>query len=129
MNIKILLLAIIGILLSLYALWVEKNINENENYKSVCDINELISCTKPIKSDYAKFLGIPYGLFGLFFYLLIAFLAVFNITSIIFYLSCLAVIVSFILAYILYMKIGTFCIICSLLYCINLALLVFSCFP
>lgn len=42
----------IGVILSIYALYVEINAESNNNYEAMCDINEHISCSKVFTSKY-----------------------------------------------------------------------------
>lgn len=41
---------LVGLLLSLYALYVEIKAEANDNYEAMCDINEYISCSKVFTS-------------------------------------------------------------------------------
>ncbi len=64
------LLAIVGIVLSSFAL------HEHYNYgDSPCRINEVWDCGEVNHSTYAMLLGIPVAIFGIAWYLLIGFLA------------------------------------------------------
>ncbi len=119
------ILSVIGFLLSFYAYSVEKKLG-NKNYKPVCDISRNISCTKAFSSRYGKLLGKSNSFFGMFFYLAICFLSLLNLANYIFFLSAFAVVGSFYLAYISYVKLRTFCLICTSIYLVNLLLLFFS---
>lgn len=61
----ILLLALIGLLLSLY-LFKEHLLPSG---KSFCDINQKISCDIVNRSPYAEILGVPVSLLGILYYL------------------------------------------------------------
>ena len=50
-----LLFGALGILLSLYALYVELQKERNPNYVALCDINEQMSCSKVLTSEYVQF--------------------------------------------------------------------------
>jgi vitamin-K-epoxide reductase (warfarin-sensitive) len=118
-------LALIGFLLSLYALYIKKK-SQNKNYKALCDINENISCTQVLTSKYASLIYLPNSLLGLIFYTLIYLLVSLNFLTYVFYLSLISLLVSLYLAYLLYFKVKKTCLICSLTYLVNLLLLIFS---
>ena len=116
-------LASLGLLVSSYALYLEKKVKEDPNYKPLCDFSENASCSKPIKSKYGKLFGVPNALMGIFYYLLILFLSLLQQKFLLFYICVAGVGASLVLAYILYFKIRTFCLVCILTYIINGALL------
>ncbi len=60
----IILLALAGIVISIYAYTVEMNISKNPEYKPACDISDKISCSRVMRSGYGKLFGISTGLFG-----------------------------------------------------------------
>jgi len=124
---NILIIAIIGIILSIYALYVEYKKSKNKNYQAACDISDNSSCTKAFLSSYGKILGIPNSALGIIFYLIIIILSLFNTyNNIIFYLSVISFIGSLYLAYILYFKLKNFCLVCNAIYVVNILLLIFS---
>ena len=53
-----LLLCMCGLGLSGYAYYVELQMEENPDYKAMCDINEEISCTRVFNSEYGTGFGI-----------------------------------------------------------------------
>ena|SRR3989344_5812375 len=122
---ELILLAVIGFIISLYAVYVEKK-SKQKNYKPLCDINDKISCTKALNSHYGKLFKIKNSIFGIIFYLVVIILALINQIQIIFYLSIIAVLGSIYLAYISYFKLETLCIVCNLIYLINVLLLILS---
>lgn len=105
---------------------------------SFCTINDVIDCDAVAKTAFARFLGVPQSVYGMFFYLLIMFLAAFpfrkfkffknfnNPESYIFSLSTLAVIGSLILWVISTFVIQKVCLLCYILYGVNILLLVVS---
>ena len=119
------LLAIAGFLLSFYALYVEKKTEQDKNYQPLCDISNKISCTKTFKSKWGKTFGIPNSVYGLLFYVLL-FILTFISIKLIFYLVVLSVLGSFYLAYVLYFKLKTVCLVCYSTYIVNILLLIFS---
>ena len=118
--------AFIGLLLSAYALYVEKKTERSTSYKAACDISDKISCTKAFKSKYAKMMGLSNSLFGLFVYIFILALTLYGDERIIFFLSAFAVLGSIYLAYISYFKLKNLCVVCTSIYLVNFLLLVFS---
>ena len=122
----IIILSIIGMLLSIYAFYIEKRVEENKKYKALCDISDKASCTKAFSSPYGKMFTIPNSLMGIIFYAVIIILALLNQTNSIFYLSILSLLITLYLAYILFIKLKNICIVCSLIYIINILLVIFS---
>lgn len=126
MTTAILTLAIIGILLSFYTLYVECKLGQNKNYKAVCDINNRMSCTKTFSSKYGKTFGISNAYPGLSFYGLIVLMILYRQTDFLLLITGLGVLFSLYLAYILYFKVKHFCLVCHGIYLVNILLLVFS---
>ncbi len=124
--IVLLLLAILGFALSVYAYFVEINVARDEAYKPICDISDRMSCTKLFASQYAKLVGIPNTMIGMLFYILIFVLACFSAASLIFYISIAACIVTVGLAYISHVMVRSFCLLCTSIYIVNILLLVVS---
>ncbi len=128
MEIVLLVLSIIGILLSLYALYVEKKVEKNKNYSAACDINDRMSCTKAFKSGYAKTFGIQNSVLGVVLYLVIIMLLLAGRVDFVFYISVLSIIASIYFAYVLYAKVRSFCVVCHGIYLVNILILIFSYF-
>ena len=117
---------ILGLLLSVYAFFVEKKIEKSKSYKPLCDISKKISCTKAFGSKYGSLAGVSNSFAGIFFYLIVVFLVFIGQLNYIFYLAIISVISSVYLAYTQITKIKSFCLVCSGIYLINLLLLIFS---
>ena len=113
-------------LLSIYAFYIEKRVEENKKYKALCDISDKASCTKAFSSSYGKMFIIPNSLMGIIFYAVIIILALLNQTNSIFYLSILSLLITLYLAYILFIKLKNICIVCSLIYAVNILLVIFA---
>ncbi len=125
-SILIVVVAIIGFLLSWYALSVERKVNLNKNHKAMCDINDKISCTKAFRSLYGKMFGVQNSMLGMLFYVVVFVFALFDQMTLVFYLSVLSLLVSIYFAYVLYTKVKSFCLICHGIYLVNILLLIFS---
>ena len=128
MEVIILILAMIGFLLSVYAVYVEKKLEKNKNYKAVCDVSSKVSCTKAFSSKYGKVFGMPNSWGGLGFYPAVIILTFFNLINIVFYLSILSMIFSLYLMYISFFKLKNYCVVCNGIYVVNILLLIFSYF-
>ena len=124
--ITIQILAVLGFLLSWYALHIEKKTAQDANYKPVCDINENMACSVVISSKYGKVAGISNSIGGLFFYALVFTLGFFNLSQIILYLAIASVLGSLYLAYVQYIKLKNLCLVCNGIYIINILLVIFS---
>jgi vitamin-K-epoxide reductase (warfarin-sensitive) len=123
-----LILTISGFLISLYAFYIEKKMTKNPEYKPVCDLSDKVSCSKPIKSPYGKFFPVPNSIIGMIFYALMFLIALFGCQTLVFYGAVAACLVSIFLAYILLVKIKSYCLICFSMYVVNILLLISSYF-
>lgn len=117
--IAITILAILGLVVSAYAVYLEKKVKADPNYKPLCDIFDKISCSKPIVSLYGKIFGVSNALLGILYYMTILILSLLGQKQLLLYLALAGVAVSFFLAYILCTKIKTFCLVCVTTYIIN----------
>ncbi|MCF7812484.1 vitamin K epoxide reductase family protein [Candidatus Gracilibacteria bacterium] len=111
------LLASVGFLFSLYALWVHIRSSE-KGYQAWCDFGKNASCSRVFGSQYGKLFGIPNPVYGLVWYGSIPFWG----EQIFLVLSGISVLASLILAYLLYGKLRDFCIVCTSVYLINILL-------
>jgi vitamin-K-epoxide reductase (warfarin-sensitive) len=118
----IVVLSGIGLLLSLYALYVKRALANNKNYHALCDISEQVSCTKTIGSRYGSLFLIPNSAFGIVFYGMMMLLGAFDEMRAVFWLSLLAVIGSVYLAYVSLFKLRIVCPVCVAVYALNAAL-------
>ncbi|MGE0206674.1 MAG: vitamin K epoxide reductase family protein [Candidatus Babeliales bacterium] len=122
MIISIFLVSLIGFALSYYAYNLEQKIEKNPFYKPVCDISDRFSCSKPILSQYGKLFGFSNALAGMVYYATTAILALMGQATILFYCALAALLASCVLAYILYARIKTVCLICTAIYMVNIIL-------
>ena len=119
-------LSILGLLVSLYAFRTELKIKHDKKFKAICDKNNKVSCSKAFLSKYNNLSGIPNSLAGVIFYLILFLLITYNLKEFIFPLTLLAFIGSLFLGYLSYVKLKVFCIVCNLIYLINLGLVILS---
>lgn len=122
--IAIIILAAIGFCIALYAYFIESKMKEDANYKPACDINDRVSCSKAINSQYGTLFLISNSVWGMAYYLAVASLAYVHALSALLTLVIIGCLASLFLAYLLYFKIKTMCVICTSLYIINAALLI-----
>lgn len=123
----------LGLLTSVYAIYVEKRATS----KAYCDIKEGMSCSRVLKSRYAKMLGLTFGLgpkhplnisnahFGLLFYCLVVlypFVFVPFKEGFLLAASTGAMLASCGLAYILMVKLHDLCLVCVATYAWNAAI-------
>ncbi len=120
----IMLIALLGLIISLYSYWVERQLLQNVNYKPACDISDHISCSKPFASIYSAVLGISNTVVSIMFYTSMFWLAVGDFNKLLFIGATVSVLFSLYLAYLLYFKIRSLCLICTSLYIVNILLLV-----
>ena len=126
MNYLIILLGGAGFLLSMYALYVEHATRRNKMYRAACDISQRMSCTKAFGGRYGKTLGISNSIYGLIFYGALILLAILGNVMVVFFMSVLSLLGTVYLAYVLFTKVKTFCIVCTAVYLINLFIFILS---
>lgn len=68
------IIAILGILISIYAIWAHGRIEAGQS--AGCSISETISCDQVLGSKWGKFFGIPLGYFGIVFWVLVGITAI-----------------------------------------------------
>lgn len=118
-------LALIGLVLSVYSIYVSRKLNKNY-YKPFCDVSKDMSCTKAFSSKYSRFLLIHNSTYGVLYYLIIMIISLQGYYGTIFYLAILSTIFSIYLAYVSYFKMKNFCLVCNAIYLINILILIFS---
>lgn len=117
-------LATIGFALSLYAFIVEQRLKRNTAYKPACDISDRISCSKVAASPYANLFFVSNAVVGMLFYVLVMLLAALHYERLLMVVVLGGALMSVYLAYILYAKIKSLCLVCTATYIVNGALLV-----
>jgi len=131
------ILGLCGILASLYAINVEKNATGKKKYVAFCDVNDSMSCSRVLTSEYANLSRIFFGFdknswfnrsntyYGVLFYLAVMLYPFWPFTLVPFreYLllgaSIGSIAASCTLAYILTFKLHNFCLVCVVTYVIN----------
>ncbi|MDO8642444.1 MAG: vitamin K epoxide reductase family protein [Candidatus Woesearchaeota archaeon] len=116
------LLAALGFLLSAYALR-----SLYKSYHPFCHISPSVSCTKAFFSSSGKlFFGIPNSGIGLFFYAGVYILTLLKLFDYILYAAVVSFIGTLYLMYVSYIKMKNFCIVCTMMYVVNILLLIIS---
>jgi vitamin-K-epoxide reductase (warfarin-sensitive) len=121
--IYIVILALIGLALSLYAHHLEQQLKTDEQFRAACDINDRISCTRPLLSSYANFFYYSNSFLGIVFYSTLAVIAFCNLHTLVLLMAVAAMIATLILAYLLYFEIKSICLVCTSLYMVNILIL------
>lgn len=117
-------LIFLGLIASFYALSVNLRMKNDKKYKPLCDLNNKISCSKAFKSDKGRIFGLPNPVYGIIFYSFIVFLHTSGMFLIVKVAIIISVIASFYLAYVLFFRIRTICVVCISIYAINVLLLI-----
>lgn len=134
-NTWIIISCLIGLVLSLYATYVEINSELDRNYRALCDISARISCTKVFSSRYGKGFGLlghvvgeesklnqPNGFMGVMFYIFIGLLCLTDnvrMAKAQVILCVVSNLLSLYLAYLLYFVLEDFCVVCVSTYVVN----------
>ena len=118
----IIILAIIGLTISVYGITVERKLAQDMNYKAACDISDTISCTRPMLSEYNKMFGISNSLAAALYYGAVLIAAIINIPLLLMIIVTIGLVTTLVCAYILYFKVKSVCLICTSLYLINIIL-------
>jgi vitamin-K-epoxide reductase (warfarin-sensitive) len=119
----IILIALLGLCVSVYAYTIERKLRNTPDYHPACNISDRISCTKPILSSYGNIFYFSNAIIGIFYYIAVIIFAALNLWNLLLILSALSCLISLWLAYILFAKIKAFCILCASVYAVNLVIL------
>lgn len=138
------LFGLFGLCVSLFAIYVEYKKTKNNNYVSVCDINNRVNCSKVLTSKYSRLTKLLFGLpdnhvmnipntyYGVLFYLAVfvyplPLLTYIPFREILFFCASVgSMILSLFLAFILYYVLDDFCIVCVTTYFINLVIFYYA---
>lgn len=125
MYLLIQLLGATGFLLAGYAVWVSINA-QRTGYRALCDLSDHVSCTRAFTDERGRLLGFHNATLGAIYYLLISVFALLELTGVLVLISLLGVVASAYLAYVSYWRMRNFCVVCTAVYLVNIALLVLS---
>ncbi|XP_067633371.1 vitamin K epoxide reductase complex subunit 1-like protein 1 [Eurosta solidaginis] len=122
---------IVGLILSVYATYVELRAEGDAEYVAMCDLSPKVSCTAVFTSSYGRGFGLtkyftswspPNGMLGIAFYILLILLTPPRHLS----LSLLQLLLCFVsnllslyLAYLLYFVLEDLCVVCVSIYIVN----------
>lgn len=126
MVLSIVIVAVIGFCISVYTYFLEQKVKSQPSYKPACDISDRVSCTKPMKSSYAAIFYFSNAIIGAAYYLMIIALALLGMHYLLIFSTIMGCLVSALLAYLLYFKIKSVCLLCIALYLINIVLLILA---
>jgi vitamin-K-epoxide reductase (warfarin-sensitive) len=135
---------LLGIGISLYAIYVEHEASLEEGYRAMCDISEEVSCSKVLSSDYSKlfsYLGIvpkhsildqSNAFYGLVYFLIEGLLFWWQSSHscgvLLLLMSAFAMSLCAYLSYLLAEVLHTICLVCYVIYAINtLIFILFAC--
>ncbi|XP_039612757.1 vitamin K epoxide reductase complex subunit 1-like protein 1 [Polypterus senegalus] len=137
-----LLVCLLGILLSVYAYHVQREVTKDPNYVALCDLNDSLSCSKVFTSRWGRGFGLlgsifgknsamnqPNSVYSFAFYvlqMLLGMTASAMAALILMGTSIVSVIGSLYLSYILYFVLKDLCIICITTYTLNFILLILN---
>jgi len=121
----VIFLSILALLSSFYLFWEFEIKNKNSGF--FCDVNQIIDCAKVNLSNYAYFLGIPFSLWGIFYFTFLLILLWQNskFKKILFFYSLLG---SLFIPYFIYaeIKLKAICPLCFVVYIALIFSLVYS---
>ncbi|XP_046811122.1 vitamin K epoxide reductase complex subunit 1 [Lucilia cuprina] len=134
-NNKLRLWCILGLILSLYATYVEIKLLLNKDYRALCDLAPKLSCTAVFNSQYGKSFGFlnmffdektskwnpPNGIYGIIYYTLLLATTFLKRPELLKYqivFCVLSNIMSLYLAYLLYI-LENICVVCVTIYVVN----------
>jgi len=138
------LVSIIGLILSLYALHVEHSAIEDSDFVAYCDISDGMSCSKVFLSPFGKifsYLGLiseasilnqPNAFYGTIFYCLVGIIRIFAnkselMCSVLLFMAVASIVLSAYLSFILAFILNDICVLCFSSYVCNMFLFL-SCF-
>ncbi len=124
-------LALAGFCVALYLTWLHHQVHTDPHFHSFCAMSDSFNCETVAESPWSVFLGLPVSVWGMLAYAFMFFTAAYGLEkrTIQFAFPALllaasaSVVTSIILAFVSYCVICSFCLMCSITYGINLALL------
>lgn len=136
-NIALLLVLTIGFIGSIELSYIHFKVSDSAgDYKSFCNINDTINCDTVAVSPWATLFGVPIAILGMLSYLFAMCLAGLRLTSwrarlphagiYLWWMAALSVLYSCYLAWICYAEIGAWCLMCMVLYLVNIFYVIFA---
>ena len=131
----ILSIGLIGLLVSTYLSYSHYRVYTDIGYKSFCAISKAINCDTVSQSTYAIFLGLPVAVWGIVGYLFFLLFLVFaktkdagnrRVWTLLFLIAAAFTFYSIVLAAVSTFYIHSYCIMCLILYAVNLLLLFYT---
>lgn len=135
--VALLIVIAVGIGSSIELTYIHYKINyTDDNFKSFCNINETMNCDAVSTTPWAKFLGVPISFLGLLTYLLVFVLTAIRFTKLkekipnstvyVWWIGFFSVCYSIYLAWVCYAEIGTWCLMCMILYAVNILMFILA---
>lgn len=118
----IILVAALGLMLSIYLYYVDYKVKLTGWYQPVCDISDSVSCSKAVTSKYGHILHISNALVGIVYYTIVIMLFFLQTISILRIVTILGLIATLILAYISFRIQKNICVVCTSTYIVNFIL-------
>lgn len=128
-----------GVFFSCYAIYIARGKTLDENFEASCDIDETISCTSALLSEYSNgfgivgkilgedhFLNLPNSYMGLIFFPVLLVLSLSSsslLLQVAISLSLVSTVISAYLIYVLVYVLETICLVCLPVHFINILLL------
>lgn len=124
--------AMIGLVISIYAIYVEEMKFADPTYEAMCDLASYVSCSKVLTSTYGHILShwglVPKdsvldcsnALLGSIFYCILIFMSPYLPVGLVLFLSAFSVCFSVYLAYVLKFILEDICLVCVSSYIMNL---------
>lgn len=123
----ILILAVIGFVLSVYAFYVRKKTLRDKKYKALCDFNDKFVCSEVLSSKEGAVVGISNSVMGVLYYGIILFLTIGGgWPSELKFISGVGVLASIYLAFTLLTRVKKSCLLCISSYLINVLIFIFA---
>ena len=131
----VLSIGLIGLLASIYLSYSHYRVYTDIGYKSFCAISKAINCDTVSQSPYSIFLGLPVAVWGIIGYIFFLFFLLIaknkdagskRVWTLLFLIAATFTLHSIVLAVISTFYIHSYCIMCLVLYAVNLLLLFYT---
>ncbi|MBI5389083.1 hypothetical protein HZB01_01755 [Candidatus Woesearchaeota archaeon] len=117
-------LSLAGFMIAAYATSVKQHLARNPRYLPFCEVSKKVSCVRALTGKYSELFAIANTVFGLFYYTFVFILSFAGFVWPLVALTFLGLLGSLGLAYISYVKMKNFCVVCSAIYLVNLLLFI-----